>query len=182
MIEYREITKTIEVPKGTGLTGFMLAISNILRQPRIQEVTITARGKVSYRRFARQNEPDEEIKLDFESVMPWAILRNTNIEELPSVPRSANAAVVLGQMFAAAARDHLHPVAMVGGSASVFWEWYGQTTGIVLGKDEAYGLPFLNDENIPNDVLILCAAYGRGASLVDTQQSYKIAIPAWRLK
>lgn len=181
MPEYREVSQTIDVPRGAGITGFLKTIESILRKQRVQEVNINARGQVSYRRFARADEEDHQVEMDFETLMPWAVIRNTRkLEELTSAA-GASAAVAVSQMFAAVTRDHLHPIAFAGGPGSFFWEWHGRTTGVVLGgKEEAYGLPFYPDEEIPNDVLVLCAGYGKEATLIDTKRAYKIAIPTSR--
>jgi hypothetical protein len=176
MPEYREVSQTIEVPRGAGIAGFLKTIEKILRQSRVQEVSINARGHVSYRRFARSDEDDHQIQMEFDSLMPWAVIRNGEIEELN--PLDANAAVVVSQMFSASTRDHLHPVAWASRRETPFWEWHGKTTGVVLGgKEEAYGIPFYTDDGIPDDSLVLCSAYGRDATLVDTKKAYKITIP-----
>lgn len=176
MPEYREVEKIIEIPRGTGRDGFLKTIESILRQPRVQEININTKGQVSYRRFASPEEPEIEVRIDFESLMPWSIIRNTELEELTPLD-NANAAVVISQMFAAASRDHLRPVAFAGHPQSLFWEWHGVTTTVMLTKEEAYGLPFMADERIPKQALILCVAYGRDARLVDTRKAYKITIP-----
>jgi hypothetical protein len=176
MPEYREVIKTVEVHKGTGMHGFLKTIDSILRQPRVQEVTINTKGQVVYRRFVREDEPDEELNIDLSTLMPWSIIRNTTVEELTPLPR-ASAAVVVSQLFAAVSRDHLHPVAFAGHPMGFFWEWHGKTTSVALSREEAYGLPYMPDDAIPKDALVLCAAYGRDARLVDTRKAYKVAIP-----
>jgi hypothetical protein len=92
-----------------------------------------------------------------------------------SVPRAVNAAVVIGLMFESAAREHLHPVAFASGTDTSFWWWYERSTGAALTyKERLFGIPFYTDRMIPDSALILCAGYGKGATLVDTQTAYKI--------
>jgi hypothetical protein len=180
MPEYKEEEKEVEIPKGAGITGYLKAIETILQLPRVQEISIRTQGRVSYRRYVRPDEPETPLSVDLESLMPWMILRNLPMEEL-MVRDDGNAAVAVSQMFAALTRDGLNPVAFSGHSQSYFWLWHGVTTKVALSttRDEAYGLPYYPDDNIPKEVLLICGAYGRGASLVDTRKSYKITIP-WR--
>jgi len=175
-MNYEEKNETIEIPIGTGVEGFLRALREILQLGRIQEVHIDARGKISYKRFAREGETPQPLDLDFESLMPYAIVRNGYVEEV--IPSTTNAAVVLGQLFARAAADHVYPVAWVAGANTTFWSWLTKSTGLAGSvRDELYGLPFLQDHMLEDSVLLLCAAYGRRAAISDTQRSYKILMP-----
>lgn len=174
-MDYEEKTATLEIPKGTGLEGFLRAIREILLLGRVQELHVDVRGKISYRYFAREGDTTT-LDVDFESLMPYAIVRNGVVVEV--IPWGANAAVILGQIFARAAADHVYPVAWVGGAQTTFWHWFERTTGIANAiTDELCGLPFLRDRMVEDSVLLLCTAYGRHAALIDTQRSYKILMP-----
>lgn len=176
MTEYQEVRDTIEVPKNTGRQGFLRAIEDILKLPRLQGINIDARGKVDFRYYLREGEPKKALETDFETLEPYAIIRNSILREL--VEPDENAAVALGQLFDGAATDHLFPVAFVGGASSLFWAWYEETTGLALGsREELYGIPFLNDRSLEDYVLVLCAGFTRGSALIDTQRSYKLVIP-----
>jgi hypothetical protein len=178
MPEYKEVQKTVTLPKGIGLDGYLLALRGILQRPRVQEISLSVGGEVTYRRFALPEEPEEEPGLVLETLLPYGVVRQRPIEEIPDV--SPNAAVALGQLFACAAQDGLTPVLFVGGTDSRFWGWYQQSTGCRLPREEIYGLPFLSDPAIEDDTLLLCSAYSRAATLSDTQKSYKIVTPAPR--
>lgn len=175
-MKYEEQNQTVEIPKGTGLEGFMHAIREILQLPRVQEIHIDARGKIAYKYFLREGEEPKGLELEFETLMPYAIVRNGVVLEV--MPTSTNAAVVLGQLFGKATSDHMYPVAWVAGANTPFWKWFEKSMGFKSpGEEELYGLPFLRDRMLEDSVLILCTAYGRRASLIDTQRSYKILIP-----
>lgn len=180
MPEYKEITREETIPAGTGVAGYVRVVERILEMPRVQEIVIRTQGRVEYRRFIREDEPESPLSVDLSSLMPWMILRNLPMEEL-RIRDDSSAAVVISQMFSALARDGLNPVGFAGSSQSHFWLWHGVSTKVALStsRDEAYGLPYYPDDNIPAEVLIICGAYGRGAKLVDTRKSYKITIP-WR--
>lgn len=175
-MKYEEQNQSVEIPKGTGIEGFLRAIREILQLPRVQELHIDARGNITYKYFLREGEAPSALDLEFESLMPYAIVRNGNVQEV--VVKATNAAVVLGQMFGRAAADHMYPVAWVGGANTMFWTWFDTSMGFkTLLQEELYGLPFLRDRMVEDSVLILCTAYGRRAALVDTQRSYKVLIP-----
>jgi hypothetical protein len=178
-MKYEEKNESIEVPKGSGIDGFLLAIRQILQLPRVQSVIIDARGKVSYKYFLREGEEALGLVLNFDELMPYAIVRNGEVEEV--LPMSGNAAVVIGQLFERAASDHVYPVAWVAGANSTFWRWFDaalEGRGVAgTHRDELFGLPFLRDRMVDDRVLLLCCAFGRRAALAETQRSYKILMP-----
>ena len=173
MPDYKEIKREIDVPLNTGIDGFLKSIEAVLKLSKVQEVTIRSNGKLEYRRLLRSDEEEDELRIDLSTLMPFAVIRNNPLEEITPIPK-ANAAVVMSQLFAAASRDGLNPIALVGGPSSHFWEWHGRSTTVALRREEAYGLPFLQDNRIPDEALILCAAYSRAAKLIDTRRSYKV--------
>jgi len=176
MADYEEVTGTVDVPKNAGVKGFLKAIEDILRLPRVQNIAIDARGRVEYRHFLREGEPHRPLEVSFDSLMPYAVIRNSRVIELAEP--DLNAAVALSQLFNMAASDHLFPVALVGGANSRLWDWYvASTTVDPSSREDVYGVPFLTDRFLEDNVLVLCAAYTRAGSLVDTQKSYKLVIP-----
>ncbi len=176
MAEYEEVTGTVEIPKNVGVRGFLKAIEDILKLPRVQSIHIDARGKVEYRHFMREGDPLKPLEIDFATLQPYAVIRNSRVVELGDP--DPNAAVAVGQLFDSAAADHLFPVAIVAGANTQFWRWYESTTTIDPSThEELYGVPFVIDRQLEDHVIVLCAAYTRAAALVDTQKSYKLVIP-----
>lgn len=174
--QYSEVRDSIEVPKNSGIPGFLRALEDILRLPRLQELAVNAKGLVSFRYFLREGEQKKAVEVDFETLLPYAVVRNSEVRELVDVDE--NAAVAIGQLFDGASTDHLFPAVFVGAPDCRIWSWYEQTTGIELGSHEhLYGVPFVADRNFENHVLILCAAFMRSADLINTQRSYKLVIP-----
>jgi hypothetical protein len=172
--EYKEFTDTISVPKNTGIDGFVHTIKEILKRPRVQNVSIDARGKVTYTRYVRNGEIAQSAGVDFEFLTPNYIIRNGVVEEIV-VPPNASAAVVVSHLFEAASRDNLYPIAIVGGANTKFWEWHALTTGVELrSRKTAYGLPFLIDRYYDDSILLMCAAYEKGVAFLNTQQTYKV--------
>jgi hypothetical protein len=176
MSDYTEINESVEVPKNTGTKGFLRALEDILKLPRVQSIEIDSRGKVSYRYFIRSGEEHAPLKTDFETLKPYAAIRNGGaIDEIGAPDR--NAAMALGQLFNAASVDHLFPVAFASGANTIFWDW-AQGSGLNLtSHEELFGLPFVTDRNIPDESLILGAAFARNAALIDIRKSYKLVIP-----
>ena len=108
--------------------------------------------------------------------MPFAIVRNGEIQEIP-YPNS-HAAIGVAELFARASRDHMSPIAFLGGDNSSFWRWYEETTGLTPDtKENLFGFPFLTDMQMENDVLLLCTGFKRNALITDTVKSYKLSIP-----
>lgn len=176
MADYKEVTEVVEVPKNTGTKGFLRVVEGILKRPRVQSIEIDARGKVSYRYFARKGEENLPLNIDFETLTPHMALMHGTVVELADP--STHAPTAIGQLFDKATADHLYPVAFVGGAQTWLWDWYASTTHLELSsREELFGLPFLTDRAIPDESLVLGAAYARGAALIDLQKSYKIVIP-----
>lgn len=179
-MDYRPVEREVVVPKGTGHAGFLRVLEGILKRPRVQEVHIQANGVVKFRQFVPASLPDEDVEelhVDLETLRPYAVLRNCQISEMTDISDNVPAPVVVSRMFAAAAYDALFPVAFVSGTDSSFWEWHGRTSGVVFGKESAYGQVVLPDPDVPDDAFFLCAAHGKEARLIDTKVAYKITVP-----
>lgn len=171
---YVEETKTIEVAPGTGVPGLLRTVAAVLALPRIQVVEIKA-GAVVYTRFKRPEDPDQVLELDLSTLMPAQVVRSNPINEVALA--GTNAATAIGQMFAQVSMDGYLPVAFVGNPNSRFWAWYTSTTSVMTSREELYGQPFYADKDIPEETLLLCAALGRKATMVDVVRSYKITVP-----
>jgi hypothetical protein len=172
MTDLKEVRETIEVPKNTGIKGFLHTIERILRQPRVQEIHIDGSGKVTYRLFASPDE-NPDVGVDYEFIQPNHIIRNADIKEI--TPDTTNAAIAMAQLFEEVASEHLYPVAFSSGADTAFYRWFHGTTGKKLRhRDTLFGLPFLLDRHFDDNLLFLCAAYGREAAFVDTRFSVKL--------
>lgn len=185
MPDYKEVTQAIQVPENTGLEGFMRTLRTILKLPRVQEVRIDSRGQVSFRRFVADSEEEEakanNFGVDFDTLQPYYIVRNSKVQEFIPPP-NLSAAVVLGLMFDKVAKDRLTPLSFVTGKTSALWDWYRYTTGHQLeDRETLFGLPLRTDRHLPDTVLLLCAGFGRDASFIDTQASYKVEMPVYEL-
>lgn len=174
MEEYREETHTINVPANTGEEGFVHTLRELLRRPRLQEIRIDARGKVTYRQYVREGEKNN-VSIEFGELEPSGVIRNTELFEIPTSNR-ANAAVVIGHMLDKVAADQMSPIAFISGPDSYFGDWYYASTGgaLIESRTHIFGLPLLLDRLIPDTALILCAGLGKDAALVDTRRAYKV--------
>jgi hypothetical protein len=176
-MDYQEHNEKIEVPKQTGVEGFLHAIKAILMLPNVKRIEISANGEVSYRYFLPKDAKTAPLKVNFESLEPYAVVRNAGkVVELPDPDQ--NAAIALAQLFNLASLDHLHPLALVGSPNSNLWAWYEETTSVKLpNKESLLGLPYFGDRMIEDGTLILCAGFARDGGLIDTHKSYKLCIP-----
>lgn len=176
-MDYTEHNDRIEVPKSAGVEGFLHALKSILTLPNVQRVEISAKGEVSYKYFLPKDEKAVSIKIEFDSLAPYAVVRNSSSVTELALPHN-NAAVAIAQLFNLVAQDHLHPLAWVGSPHSQVWAWYQMTTAITPPNQESlFGLPFWSDRMVEDGTLILCAGFAKDGGLIDTHKSYKLCIP-----
>ena len=173
-MEWEEKTNRIEVPKNTGIEGFLYAIKEILRRPRIQEIKIDSKGVITYRLYAQKDKPINNVGIEFGDISPYGVIRNADVVEL-TVQSGQSAAVIVAAVLDIAATEQLYPIAFVTGADTVFWGWYRETTGTPFrSTNHLFGWPLYTDRLLPDTALILCTGYGKDAALVDTQRAYKI--------
>lgn len=162
----------VDVPRGVGVEGFLLTVKELLKVPRIQQLTISPQGKVHVTRLLQDNDPAPPIELDLETLKPSAVIRNC--ERVKEIRPGTTPWETVAKLFRAASRDRLYPIALVGGASSHFRTWFA-TTGFDFEDDEQFfGLTLFTDRYIDDDQLYLCAAMSRGGGLLDTVRAYKI--------
>lgn len=174
-------TETIDVPKETGKAGLLHLLETIIDLKRVVEIHVLAHRapvKVSYKRFMAEDEPDRPLAIDLESLSPYAVLRNGEIQEFDG--GTSPAAIVIAHLFREVSLTGLWPIAFVSGKASRFWDWHKETMGMVPSqtREDAYGLPFLTDRQVSDDILLLAASYDRTATIIDAQRAFKLLLPA----
>lgn len=176
-MSWQEKKGTIQVPKGSGIEGFISSLRTILQLGRVQRVQIDVTGKVEVTRFVREGEEVLPEAPSFDDVLPYAIIRNSIIEEI-EIPLDAPAPHALTLLFKRVADQKLTPLGLVSGFGSTFWEWHKKSCGIeLLKQNEVYGLPFLFDNAIPDYTLFLCAGFTRTTPFTETHSSFKITMP-----
>lgn len=177
MTEMKEVTRKVEVPASAGVDGFLHAIREIVKQPLVQRIVMEANGRVSY--TVLQDEEEEgpvigNVGIDFGKLEPYAVIRNSDAQEL-SYPPSLGACDVITAMFDAVTESGFHPICFVVGMDSLLWNWLHFTSGVELKSREALcGYPVYTDRQLPETVLVLCAGVGHTRALVDTQLSVKV--------
>lgn len=171
---YQKVSKTISVPKNVGAEGFLHALKSILKVPRVQRVVIDSVGKVSYEYFKMEGSEDASLGLDFDSLRPGAVVRNVDMQELELVEED-KAPVVMCHLFRMCRIANLVPITLVTGMNTNFWKWHEEAG--VRGMDDtphdAYGLPILFDEMIPDELILLCAGYDKESTLIDSAKVFK---------
>lgn len=175
MPEYRKVTASIDVPKGTGVAGCIELVRGILSKSRVQEVIIKA-GNISYSRFIREGEHEDPLQIDLSTLMPYHVIRNAELEELVCSADDAPV-MVLGMLFSITSTERLNPIAFACSPVLGLNDWLKKGENFLEVKNgELFGLPVLLDQNIPDDALILCTGYQRRGELIDTVKSFKVAI------
>lgn len=181
-MEYREVTQSIAVPKNTGIEGFVITVRELLKRPRIQEITINAAGQVSYRRLISEAE-ETPLNVDLETLTPSGVMATANVTELV-LPLSLSAPIALSKMFDRFAIDQIYPIALVTGAGTVFWDWFRATSKSALhSRAYAFGLPVVTDRHVPDTALLLFgSSMMPRAALVDTTDVLKLEMETSILK
>jgi len=180
MSEYKHVETTVDVPMDAGIEGFLVAIRAILQLSRVTELRVHGKGKVTYKRWEREeDDANANLRMDFESVTPIAVVRNNEIIDAGVADEHESPAVVLVKMLQRVMVDHLYPTAFMIGSNSSFFDWF-RVCGVDIQKnaDRIFGIQLLRDRFIEDDTLLLGASYGPGGSLIDTRLTYKMMMPA----
>lgn len=174
-MDFVERTDSVDVPKNSGLKGLLTLLSALLSEiPRVKEVVIRSTGKVDYTWYAPSEGDQPKLNVTFESLLPWAIVRNTPLKE--ETPPEPNMGVY--SLFRACHRDRLYPICFVTGSDTKLWDWLLAIGVPMEPSDTFFGYPLLQDREVPDDVLILCASFARTTQISDTYRSYKITMEA----
>jgi hypothetical protein len=172
MSEYELKSDTINVPRNTGIEGFIHTVRAILKMSRVQSLHIDAAGNVTYERYVKADDVITFGDIGFEDLEPWHVIRNRDVEEM--ITFGSEPSAIIMDMFNAVALTDLVPTAFVTGAATVLEQWMSLGGRPALVGSTLFGLPVHRDRNMPDSVLVLTAAYTRDAGLVDTQRSYKI--------
>ncbi len=171
-VRYEEV---MEVPREVGLEGFIRALREILKLPRVQHIHIDVRGKIEYAFFMQRGEEKRVVTMNFSTLMPMALVRNAEVAEVPGQHRTPGNAV--SSMFNAAQVAHLIPIGFVVGANSHLWDWLTHHSMQAPSQSSFFGLPVHTDRSCPDEALILCTAFRRDAELVEMKKAFKITIP-----
>lgn len=171
----KETTAQVQVPRGTGIEGFLATMRKILRLPRVQWLQVDTRGTVRYSRVVREDEEAVPLEVDFDSLLPSTIIRGSEVQELEE---SSSASVAVCHMLDAATKETLFPIAFVTNPQTTLWAWF-QSAGLLLSHQHGHlcGFPVHYDDAIPEYVLILCTGYHSAAGLPDTRKCFKVVMP-----
>lgn len=178
MSDYKQVETTVDVPMDAGIDGFLLAIRQILSLPKVVELRVFDKGKVSYKRWVREeDDANANLRVEFDSVTPIGVIRNNDIIDLGIADSSP--AVAVCKMLQRAMTDHMFPATFVVGANSVFFDWFS-SCGVDMPKntERLFGHKLLRDRFVEDEALLLCVAYGPGGSLIDTRLTYKLLLPA----
>jgi hypothetical protein len=172
----REVTKSVDVPGSTGVDGFLHAIREIIKKPRVQRVVLEANGRVTYIRLVEEDDEEEELNLgvNFSHLEPYNVIRNVETREL-SYPPALGAADVLTSMFDAVSQNGFTPICFATGVNTIAYNWFYFTSGIELqNQDQLFGYPIYSDKQLPDTALVLCAGLGQTRALIDTRIAVKV--------
>lgn len=171
MNEPSEVEERVEVPRNTGVPGFLRTLEGILKLPRVQNVVIDARGGITYKRVRY---PDERasLQVNYELLQPSAIIRHADVVELPM---EGEALEQVHAAFEQAALERAETVAWIlgDGGSLVLKRW---CPALSVCNDRLLGLPVFVDSGVSGNALILALAHTPRAYLVDCHRFYKIVM------
>ena len=177
-MDREQVVATVDVPRNAGIEGFIKLIRSILGIRGVQEILITGAGKVTYKYVGERSKEEFNPETWFESVQPAYILRNSLLIEMPMV--HPDSLVTLFLMMRHARLDNVEPIAWATGAGNLLPQWLARGSAIgdafIHPIDTLLGLPVFKDRMIPDESLTLCAGPIRGADLIETTRSYKIAM------
>jgi len=105
-------------------------------------------------------------------------VRNSELREVGVT--STHAFETLFLMMRYARLDNVEPIAWVTGANTMLAKWLAKWSDVpeayLYPNDMLLGLQVLKDRVMPDESLTLCAGASRGADLLDTTKSYKIAM------
>ena len=180
-MELEQVNEVVEVPRHTGTEGFIQLIRTILKLGRVQDIHVQANGKVAFKYLAVKSEDRPAFNPEqlFERASPACVVRNSTLQEIKASPQD-NAVETLFHVMRAARLDSVEAVAWATGAGTLLPVWLTQRSGLSEDMrhplDVLLGLPVWKDRMLPDESLVLCAGPNRGADLVDTTHSYKIAM------
>jgi len=175
----RLVESTVQVPPKTGVAGFLRTIETLLRLPRLQKVTIDARGAVQYTRLVLEGaEEPEDVVVNFQGLAPYDLIRNSPITEVRDV-ESLSPAELLLWLLGEVTREGSHPAVWVLHDLKELetWlnlPWFTERTSAT----SLLGYPLLFDADISPGMLLLGTAPKRGGELVECTQFFKISTEA----
>lgn len=172
MTKYVETQHTIEVPKNTGMEGFLHTIRELLKLDKIKEITINSKGEVSYRRMVPEEITQDPIMIDYEGLQPSSIIRMGSLAEMVNDGELPH--ILVSNMFSQLDIERLSPVCWASGAATVLSKWYAGSGVKLPAIDNFYGLPLHLDRALPDSVLILCASSTDSPALVDCHRFLKV--------
>lgn len=174
----QERKKTVVVPRGMGIDGMVALFKHIVSLSRVQYIHVDGQGRITYARFVREDEKEDEYELseEFKGMLPSAILQYVDLRE---IDEDSNAGRAIGRLIYGVTSDGLVPLAFALHPKSLFWKWHVASVGFdISSKSESiYGVPTRFDEMIPDTSLVIMAGYKHDAPLSDTRRALKIVIP-----
>ena len=180
-MDFEQVSGVVDVPRNTGTEGFIQLIRSILKLGHVQDIHVTANGKVSYKYLAVKSADRPEFNPEqlFERASPSCVVRNSTLVEV-RVDERKSSVETLVLVTRSAQLDGVVPNAWVTGANTLLFKWLPSRSNISAEQLQPgtilFGLPIYRDRMLPDESLILCASPCAGADLVDTTHAYKIAM------
>lgn len=173
--------ETFEIPKSTGLSGFLSVISSILKQPMVQLIEVTP-SKVRYKRMVQEGSNSMPLEIELETLTPYAVLRNCReiyeFEFDDKLDFTKNVFLVLFTMFREVNEEQLYPICWMSGTRSLLFDHIKAATDRRWrDADDFMGLPFRTDAQIEDNILILCAGANQSRENVDVEYAFRLLLP-----
>lgn len=160
------VTRTLQVPKATGVQGFLRTIERVLTVPRLRSMHVSHTGQVSYEALVPEEVKDLPVlDVELESLLPSQLLRNIETAEYLPKEGSTPTDQVVGTILQVLAAG-LFPCRWLCADLRTVHKWSGLVPSVA--DEDLLGFPVMEDPGLPREALILLGAVLRGAALVDS--------------
>lgn len=148
------LQKTVDVPPGTGIDGVLEVLRTILRKGLVQRIVVDI-GKVTYYQARSAKDAAEKVAVDLSRYKPYKVVRMAEIIACVSGPPNG---LLLRGFTALERQQGAVPVGFLAHSPEVITEWTLRCGTRTSAPSTLCGYPVFFDTDIPDHVVLLCAA------------------------
>jgi hypothetical protein len=171
-----------EVPMPSDIDGVLQAVRAILLKDNVTQINIREGDVISYE---REVDPAEEMgpvetNEGFADIRPMDVVRNAMMEEFSVVEQGlegAGAQTILFWMIFLLEYEGWAATHLVVSASSDVWKWMGIPQRAAKRLEKLINLKIEKDEDLPNEVFLVCGSRHQGAVLTEVGYVIKGSVP-----
>jgi len=150
------VLEEYEIPMPKGLSEILEAVKHVLKQGRVQTVSLKINSPIRFTRFVEEKEASQKRKSEEEGLMELGeVVRNIPMEEFSSPRKSTTASEALLDMMLMLEARRLHLTHIGVGPETRLFEWLGIDKVAYGGMENLGGAALVVDKSVPEDVILL---------------------------